>query len=256
MSRSGQRRDPRVARATPARWRAWAQRLARWGRRDLAAAGADLLLGFGLTLAALSAFTVVAHGVASEQTLHLDTGVRRWFRLVETPALERIAQLLSLLGSELLLALLVVFLVVFARQGRWGTLATLCVATVGAQLLNNALKEVYQRTRPSPVDALIPAQVYSFPSGHAMVAAAFYLCLLYAGWRLLPGAARLAWAALVPLLIAGIGASRLYLGVHYVTDVVAGSLAGAAWTAVVVTAARILARRHPVPAPERQRAEQ
>ncbi len=115
--------------------------------------------------------------------------------------------------------------------------------STGAQLLNNVLKDLFQRTRPAPVAGLIPAQAFSFPSGHAMVAAAFYLFLAYLGWRLLRGWRQVAFTGTLLALILAIGLARLYLGVHYLTDVVAGYLAGFLWTDAVIIGGHLLGRR-------------
>ena len=125
---------------------------------------------------------------------------------------------------------------------------SLVVTVVGAQLLNNVLKDWFHRTRPAPIDALIPAQAFSFPSGHAMVAAAFYLFVGYLAWRLLAGWLRIICMALLVLIALLIGVARLYLGVHYLTDVVAGYVAGIAWTETVIIGAHLLGRRGRRPA--------
>jgi undecaprenyl-diphosphatase len=152
------------------------------------------------------------------------------------------------MGSEVVAALLLILTLYFVVRRRWGTAVSLVVVTAGAQLLNDVLKDHFRRTRPLAVTSFIGAQVWSFPSGHAMVSAAFYLFLVYVGWRLLRGAARWAWSATLLLLVVLIGLSRMYLGVHYLTDVVAGYAAGTAWMVAVVLAGRALTVRRPVPA--------
>ena len=130
-----------------------------------------------------------------------------------------------------------------SRAWRWGAAGGLFIATAGAQLLNNVLKATFQRTRPTPLLGLVPEQAYSFPSGHAMVSAAFYLFVGYLGWRMLSGTLRWLWSAALVLLVLGIGWSRLDLGVHYPTDVVAGYFAGSLWSEAVIIATVLLSRR-------------
>src|SRR5204863_3925550 len=116
---------------------------------------------------------------------------------------------------EALAVIGVVLLVVLGVKRRWGAAVALFVTTLGAQLLNDVLKDVFQRTRPAPVVGIIPSQSFSFPSGHAMVAAAFYGYLAYLSWRLLVGwPRRLAVSGLLVLAFL-IARSRLYLGGPY-----------------------------------------
>jgi undecaprenyl-diphosphatase len=136
-----------------------------------------------------------------------------------------------------------VLLVVLVWQRRFGAAVGLPVTVVGAQLLNDVLKDWFHRIRPAPLEGLIPAQAFSFPSGHAMVAAAFYLFVGYLAWRLLAGHWRIVCAALLVMVALLVGLSRLYLGVHYLTDVVAGYIAGIAWTNAVIVGGHLLGRR-------------
>ncbi|MDQ3702561.1 MAG: phosphatase PAP2 family protein, partial [Chloroflexota bacterium] len=181
-------------------------------------------------------------------TLALDEAVRAALRAAATPALDALAPIASALGSEVVAVLLVLLLGYFAQRRQWGTAASLALVTVGAQLLNNVLKDHFRRPRPTPLAGLIPAQSWSFPSGHAMVAAAFYLFLAYVAWRLLRGPARIAWTGLLVVLVLLIDVSRLYLGVHYLTDIVAGNAIGVAWVAAVVGAGNLLSLRRRPPA--------
>jgi undecaprenyl-diphosphatase len=147
------------------------------------------------------------------------------------------------MGSEGVALLGVVLLVLLGLRGRWGAVVGLLLAAGGAQLLNSLLKGEFQRVRPSPVLGMIPVQSFSFPSGHAMEAAAFYGFLAYLGWRLLQGGARAAYLAGLVFLVFAIGLSRLYLGVHYFTDVLAGYLAGFIWVDAVILGGHMLTRR-------------
>jgi membrane-associated phospholipid phosphatase len=129
--------------------------------------------------------------------------------------------------------------------------ALLAVTLVGAQLLTWVLKEIFERPRPSFDDPVVTAGWFSFPSGHASSSIAVYGALAYVcvgGDRSLRARA---FVAGVALLVAAIGFSRLYLGVHYLTDVVAGYSAGLAWLVlaigIVQTRYRRSARATPLP---------
>jgi len=111
-------------------------------------------------------------------------------------------------------------------------------------LLNRVLKETFERTRPEFAEPMLAASSWSFPSGHAM--GTFVFCgvgcyLLRRGdrsWTMVTVivAASASWCVLMAF-------SRLYLGVHYASDVIAGLLAGVAWVAVCVSALEVLRRR-------------
>ena len=235
--------DPAVAQASPTGWRIWLVNLLTYGKGRLAALGLALVVGLGAALLSLFLFAFLADVVMGQHTVNLDNGVLMTLRQVHSPALDQAAWVASALGAEWLAVLMVVLLVVMGWQRRWGAVVGLLITVIGAQLLNDVLKDWFQRTRPAPVDSFIPGQAFSFPSGHAMVAAAFYLYIGYLAWRLLPGRWRYICATLLVLVAFTIGLSRLYLGVHYLTDVVAGYIAGIAWTDSVIIAGHVLGRR-------------
>lgn len=118
------------------------------------------------------------------------------------------------------------------------------VSVVGAGFLSQGLKAVFDRTRPDLVSHLSYVTSSSFPSGHSMLAAAVYLTLgaLLARMqtKLVAKAYLLLWASFIATLV---GLSRVYVGVHWPTDVLAGWAAGAAWAATCWVLARLLQRR-------------
>lgn len=197
---------------------------------------------------ALWLFGAIADEVMEQETQAVDDAVFHFLRQSASPTLDELARLISAMGSEVVAVLLVLLLLYFGWRRRWGVAGSLVLTTGGAQLLNNVLKDHFQRARPSSVSGWLPAQAWSFPSGHAMVSAAFYLLLAYLGWRVLRGIAQVLWTATLVTLIVLIGLSRLYLGAHYLTDVVAGYAAGAVWTEAVVLAGQYLGGwRRPLP---------
>ena len=120
---------------------------------------------------------------------------------------------------------------------RWAEALFLVVALLPS-VINIGLKELVARPRPDAALALLEETGYAFPSGHAVFAAAFFGALIYLGsrWSFLGGNAamrRLVQLALV-LLAAAVGLSRVYLGVHWPSDVIAGYLIGAFWLAVMI----------------------
>jgi undecaprenyl-diphosphatase len=118
------------------------------------------------------------------------------------------------------------------------------LSVFGGMLLNALLKQVFMRPRPRFENPLLIISSYSFPSGHTMMATVFYgaLCALFVtkvrDWR-----ARGLAAGLSACLILLVGFSRIYLGVHYLSDVMAAIAEGLAWLAFSVISVEELGRR-------------
>lgn len=135
------------------------------------------------------------------------------------------------LGSTTVLTILVAFVaLLLASMGRWRTGVLVAIACASGSWANVLVKHVVARTRPDLVPHLMAETSNSFPSGHAANSAIVYLTLATLAWPLLrrPAARAFVMAAAVLLVIA-IGASRVYLGVHWPSDVLAGWLFGALW---------------------------
>lgn len=118
---------------------------------------------------------------------------------------------------------------------RW-LASALVVATAGAALLNEMLKLAFVRTRPEFVHDLVRVHGHSFPSGHAAGSLAVYGFAAYIAVRLLPRAWHLPVTAAAMLMIVFVGASRVLLQVHYLSDVLAGWLGATTWTALCISA--------------------
>ncbi len=129
----------------------------------------------------------------------------------------------------------------FALKHRYGALCFLSLATLGGWGLNTALKHFFMRQRPDVVTHLTHVDSWSFPSGHAMVSAIVYLtlgALLAQQTNQMRGKLFILAIAVVMTILVGL--SRIYLGVHYPSDVVAGWIAGLAWMCLCWVAARLL----------------
>lgn len=110
----------------------------------------------------------------------------------------------------------------------------------GAAVINTLLKLSFQRQRPTILQALVSEQSFSFPSGHAMASAALACVVVYLAWR-----SKYRWLALVlgAIYVGIIGLTRVYLGVHYPSDVVAGWCVSIIWSYVVIVSFRAQARK-------------
>ena len=142
------------------------------------------------------------------------------------------------LGGPFFLGGLALCLALFpALRSRYALAAGLVSSVAGAGAVTLLLKEIVERARPAEMYQAYLETGYSFPSGHATLAAAFYGFCMYLAVRTMPkGWSRTLVVTLLGLLILGIGFSRLYLGVHYLSDVVAGFALGAlcAWLGSLV----------------------
>jgi undecaprenyl-diphosphatase len=161
---------------------------------------------------------------------------------------------ITALGSATVLGLTVLAVAGFLLlQGMWRTALFVTVASLGGWFLNDALKQLFQRPRPDIVPHLREVMSLSFPSGHAMNSAAVYLTLgaltMRIAERRLTKFYCMAVAVLATVLV---GASRVYLGVHYPTDVIAGWLIGCSWALLCWIVERSLERRAGL---KRERAE-
>lgn len=212
-------------------------------REHLAQSSAIVLAGFAAVAVVLYGFAWVADQVLEQETMALDLAVLTFLQQFSSPQLTLAANFVSLFGAEAIWVIAAVLFVRFAWQRRWSAALMLFVVVVGAQLLNDVLKTFFHRTRPEPVLSFIAAQGFSFPSGHAMVSAAFYFYLVYLTWRFVHGWWRGVLIGAMVLLVLLIGLSRLYLEVHYLSDVIAGYLAGFLWTDAVVLANQALMGR-------------
>jgi undecaprenyl-diphosphatase len=162
-----------------------------------------------------------------EGGLPWDVPILRWVHGSSTAGLDRVMIVITRLGyawGTVPLALGVLATLVARR--RWSRARFFTVAVGGAMAINGLAKLVFRRVRPSLWTSLTPETSYSFPSGHAMGSMALVAALLVLAW---PTRAR--WWVPVPgaLFVLLVGISRVYLGVHYPSDVLAGWAASLAW---------------------------
>ncbi|MEQ1880313.1 MAG: phosphatase PAP2 family protein [Burkholderiales bacterium] len=162
-----------------------------------------------------------------------DLRVLEWFSSIGTPVFDSLFSAMTWLGSLwLLFPAALILVIVLAMRGRAMDALRFSVAFGGSCALAYGAKYLVGRPRPSDGDALVtmPSDP-SFPSGHAMQITAFALAAV---WLLAPQPQRRHWFAAALMLIALVGASRLYLQVHFPSDVVAGTIAAALWVLAVV----------------------
>jgi membrane-associated phospholipid phosphatase len=210
------------------------------------ATGLHLTVGVLLMLAAAWMFGDIAEDVVNgERITLLDVQVAHFLHAHASAGLTRCMLFVThwhgMVGAAVMAALLAALF--YRRREHYWLVATGFVVP-GGMLLNVLLKYVFHRARPSFDDPLLTLATYSFPSGHTANAALLYGLAGCWLWQRHRGAwARAAVVALWCVMVALVGFSRMYLGVHYLSDVLAAATEGAAWLAVCITAISTLRRR-------------
>jgi len=232
---------------------------ARFRYRDYLPVVIVVAIGLTAAMAAGDAFEDLAVQVHANSTkLHdIDTRFHEWARYSRTPGATRFFTTMTIIGTPLPLGLLVVIVagLLFAKH-HWRWAAYLVFTTLGGSLLNVALKAYFHRTRPDLAEALRHASGFSFPSGHAMGSTVVFGALAYVGvrafsrwqWRW-----RAAALALAVAMILAIASSRIYLGVHWISDVGAGMAAGLVWVTTSTVAYETFRRIRLIRAVRRRR---
>ena len=219
---------------------------------------AGVLLAALAIVLALLVFSKTAGEMMEGDLRELDDGVLRMMRSADDPSvpigpawLVQVAIDVTALGGTAVLALiLVVVLGYLALEGRYDAIALIVVATAGGGAVSELLKWWFARKRPEIVPHLVNVGSASFPSGHSLLAVVTYLTLGAVLARFVPRRRSRTYCIVVSLLLALlIGLSRVYLGVHYPTDVLAGWSAGLAWALPCWLVARYLQYRGRVKPP-------
>ncbi|HEY4550290.1 MAG TPA: phosphatase PAP2 family protein [Bacillus sp. (in: firmicutes)] len=152
-------------------------------------------------------------------------------RLYASPAMDKFMLFITEMGSTFMLGLLLVISMIWLfvkRKNLWG-MRFYFITVAGGGLLNLWLKSFFERERPN-VNRIINADGFSFPSGHSMGSMTYYGFLIYLVLRSKrKPLSKLGLGILFCLVILLIGISRIYLGVHYPSDVLAGYMAGSVW---------------------------
>jgi len=212
----------------------------------------SLLIGLAAAIGSLVFFGWLADEVLEGETRHFDDVTRAAVHTVASPALTMTMRGISFLGSTLFLTAATIFLVAWFAFRQWGREAKLFAITmIGASILNTTLKLAFKRPRPIPFFDLTPPETYSFPSGHSLASCCFFagLAAILSGRVKSRRARTIIWIVATVMFLL-IGLSRIYLGVHYTTDVIAGFAAALIWILVIrfveitaSTAARLRNRR-------------
>lgn len=199
-------------------------------RRPSASSVAGLLVG--VLAASAMLFTKLAMDVSGgEPIVSFDRATAVWLHVHATGSVTDVLAAVTRLGAAVVLlpVTLAAALALLLRR-RWAHAALMGAALVGGEALNMALKAAFERPRPSFSHPLATATGFSFPSGHAMVALTVYGALAFVvSASVKSRRARASVVAAAVALVLAIGFSRVYLGVHYVSDVLAAYSVALAW---------------------------
>lgn len=195
----------------------------------------SLLIGLATAILALIFFGWLADQALEGDARRFDDATRAAVHQFASPLLTAIMRGFSFVGSTIALTIGTIFVVVRFVMRKWKREAKLFALTMaGAALLNITLKLAFKRPRPVPFFNLSAPETYSFPSGHSLTSAVFFgalAAILTA--RIKSKRVRLAIWIVSTAMFVLIGLSRIYLGVHYTTDVIAGFAAALIWILVV-----------------------
>lgn len=203
-----------------------------------------LLLSLLASAVMMLALAEVHEHIGGHHIMGFDTRVQTDVHDDATPRLTKVMFALSKIGSPQVLFPVVVLVaaLLWERELRHAAIVWL-IATSGAGLLVTLLKLHFRRIRPDLPWAFAHEPSYSFPSGHSVLAVVVYGTLMYVTLRHLPKLWQRVCVVLAAVgLMLGIGYSRIYLGVHYPSDVAAGYYVGVVWTALVIGADRYVRR--------------
>jgi len=194
-------------------------------------------------------FFLLAREILEGQDLNFDAKAFAWADSFNSPGFNKFMTTVTFFASANFItvaSLVLIFYFLFIRKHRWYSLRVPVVA-VGSISVNLLLKFLFNRERPI-IPHLVTSHGLSFPSGHAMISASFYGLLIYLVWKHVAHPV-LRWSLMVFFLafILTIGFSRVYLHVHYASDVLAGFAAGVLWVMIAIYCLKKLerySRRH------------
>lgn len=190
----------------------------------------SILVALGLLV-----FAKLSSDVMMGRAGYVDALIGDWILSYVSEQLTPVMIAVTFLGNAKVVALIflsVIGMLIFAAKRQWEAIV-LTVSVLGGWGLNEGLKVLFNRDRPA-FQQLVEVDGYSFPSGHAMVAWYFYGFLGYMWYTYLKNRGKPYWyvPVVTGTVILFIGLSRIYLGVHYASDVLAGYIIGAIWLAV------------------------
>ena len=196
----------------------------------------SLSIAFLISLLSLFGFGLMALLVSNHSIYHFDSTVINFIQGLESPVITSFMKIITFLGSSVFIILLSISILYFLYKvlNHRSELILFIAALIGSNILCVLLKLFFHRARPD-LHRLIEISGYSFPSGHATNAMTVYGILTFILWRNIrtkSGRSLLIITSLIMILLIGI--SRIYLGVHFPSDVIAGYFTGGFWISTAI----------------------
>lgn len=196
----------------------------------------NLVIAFIISLFSVIGFGIISLLISDKKISQFDDTIISAIQGRENPALTSVMKFFTLIGSSLFVIIISLLIMIYLYMVLHHRLELILfiAAIAGSGILNEILKHLFHRNRPH-LHRLIDVTGYSFPSGHAMSAFAVYGILAFLLWRHIssrPGRGLLILFSIVMIL--AIGISRIYLGVHYPSDIIGGYFASGFWLACAI----------------------
>lgn len=203
-----------------------------------------LVVGFLASILCLAVFAALADEVNEQETIvEIDLAIAESLHQHVTEAQAGLYWFITLFGSQGVFIIALALGLYFLYTRRWKSALIWLIALGGGQVLNLLLKAAFARPRPLYAERFVQEINSSFPSGHAMLSMICYGMIAYLAMRLTSNRiTRILIGFTAAMIVVLISISRMYLGVHYLSDVVAGMAAGGLWLSVCVTAMERLRR--------------
>ncbi len=194
----------------------------------------EIIIGIGLVVLSLFIFFKLAEDIVEKEVISFDVTIIHWVYSFRSPQMTEIMKGITFFGGDIFLTTAIIYVILLlVRTHKKDAFIFSFILAFGTGL-NILLKSIFQRPRPS-FSPLIHESSYSFPSGHAMNSFVFYTCLSFFIFRRIRNRR---WGMVLIILsavaIVLIGLSRVYLGVHYPSDIIAGYAAGLLWFVIVL----------------------
>jgi undecaprenyl-diphosphatase len=221
--------------------------------------GLHLTVGLLVCLSALWLFSAITEGVVNEPITRVDSALVTTIRAHATPTGDAAFSFISRIGSPAALAVIAVVVGIWLIwRGHRYVLTGWIAAFAGGAVVTHVLKIVIRRPRPPGAEAFLHESTFGFPSGHALNSVVAYGMLAYVLPILVARSrrTRMAVVATAALLVLAIGVSRMYLGVHYLSDVLAGYAVGVLYLTVCISGVETARRRAAMPRSLRSRSHE